>query len=166
MGYKTCYVTKLCCSCPPHDLVREKQKTEATSFKLLIFHFYLLCSMGVTLNAITQQTFRRLYETHLFMVAMPTTRFSLIDGRSSQSVRHWAGVCAHTKNCLVNFYNRSGCTQVLDRGCRKTGDGKCTINVVGKVYTGNKLSLLFFSFFFYIDMTQKLPRKTELRLAY
>lgn len=38
------------------------------------------------------------------MVAMPTSRFPLIDGRRSQSAWSWAGVCAHTEKCLVNFY--------------------------------------------------------------
>lgn len=60
--------------------------------------------MGVTLETNTQWAANIHSKTHLFVVAMPTTRFSLIDERSSQSALGWAGALAHTGKCLVNFY--------------------------------------------------------------
>lgn len=45
------------------------------------------------------------------MVAMPTLRFSVIDGRSSQSASSWA----HTEDCLVNFYYYDQTAQVADK---------------------------------------------------
>lgn len=118
------------------------QNTESTSFRSLTLHFNGLYSVGVTLETNTQWAASILAKTHLFMVAMPTTRFSPIDGRSSQSASSWAGVCAHTENCLVNFYYYDQTAQSAHK-CRtaaaeRPGDGKCTINAVGKVYTGKK----------------------------
>lgn len=104
------------------------------------------------------------------MVAMPTTRFSLIDGRSSQSASSWAGVSAHTGNCLVNFYyyeqTAQGAYKCRTVAAEQTGDGKCTINAVGKVYTGNEQLLVFYTSFCYMNVIQKLSRNTELTLGY
>lgn len=56
------------------------------------------------------------FVTHaLFVVAMPTLRFSLTDGPSSQSALSWAGVCAHSRACLVNFYYYDQTAQVADK---------------------------------------------------
>lgn len=51
------------------------------------------------------------------MVAMPTTRFSVIDRQNSQPEWIWAGVCAHTENCLVNFYYYSQTAQRVYEYC-------------------------------------------------
>lgn len=140
-----------------------------TSFRSIPFYFYVLYCVGVALR---NKTPNRLLVFSLrpafFMVAMPTTGFSPIDGRSSQSASSWAGVCAHTENCLVHFYYYDQTAQGACK-CRT-----CWRDWRWKMYykrcAENSIQVMNYPVFLTtlcnMNIIQKLAPNTELMLDY
>lgn len=107
-------------------------------------HFYCLYFVGVTSeNNYPMDCFYTLLDPPFYGCYAYYSFLSNWRAERPISVEQGRAFTPHTGNCLLDFLllwsNRSGCMQVA---VEETGDGKCTINAVGEVCTGNKLFLV------------------------